>query len=364
MPQETVDRSTGIGASEVAAVVGENPYKTVLKVYLAHTTPQAKTEPNESQSIGLDCEPMLLAWAGRRLRHPVLPNKRTFRHPKLDFAIATPDGFEVDDDTWARQALVEAKTAKIQSPYSAAEEHALDFWGEEWTDEIPRCYIIQAEWQMLVMELPRCYLPAMVGGLGRRIYQVERNEALIKVLIEKVGAFWECVLAKKPPEPNVNDDPEQTEDALTAIWRQRHDDLLPSTPDLDTAARLTCELEFRAKFWDGQYKQARNHWRQVIADAYGVQGDWGKIIWPQARETGHLNKDALVAELIKRLGLGTKEVEELTAQFTTPKSGGRTLRAYWKKALKETVQKEITDASEQQGAIAGSDGEAEGADAQ
>ncbi len=86
----TFDRSTGIGASEVAALLGLDPRKTPLSLWLDKTGNAPPFEGNRFTEMGQRCEPVIAdAYAERE--GVELETCGTTRHPDLPHVFATPD---------------------------------------------------------------------------------------------------------------------------------------------------------------------------------------------------------------------------------------------------------------------------------
>jgi putative phage-type endonuclease len=173
-------RRQGVGASEVAAVIGVSPYQGPLHVWL------------DKLGVLGDVDNDAMEW-GRRLEGPVV-RKFADEHPELNVTPA-PGFFAAADDPWRRATpdgiaegehgpeLVEAKTGMT---YGDAEQ-----WGEPGTDEVPLSYLCQVTWACDVMGLDRWHLPVLL--LDRRDYREYRGEfdpEFAVILRTRVGAFW------------------------------------------------------------------------------------------------------------------------------------------------------------------------------
>lgn len=211
-PEQLANRKSGIGGSEVAAILGLSPWRTALDVYLDKVgdgTPQVE---HKRMRRGSALEPLILAEFERRMgveidRLPYSPEP--LRSPLYPWMLANLDG-RMGSDT-----IVEAKTS-----FSA------DGWGEDGSDEVPPYYQTQAAHYMEVTGANVCFLPALFGLDGLdwrpvdqddgsviwtpqiaedadfRIYTIVRDDAFIADLIEVERAFWhDHVLARVPPDP-------------------------------------------------------------------------------------------------------------------------------------------------------------------
>ena len=92
---------------------------------------------------------------------------------------------------------LEAKTSGIMSPATVR-----DNWGEAYTDEVPDYTIIQCQHQMVVSNLNVVFIPALLGGRGRVMFQVDRNQELQDGILQAVEDFWRNNVEKQVPPDN------------------------------------------------------------------------------------------------------------------------------------------------------------------
>lgn len=77
-----------------------------------------------------------------------------------------------------------------------------DWGGHDEPEAVPPAILCQVQWQLACLEADLGWVAALVCGEYRH-YPCPRSEALIRRLMELGREFWfECVLAKKPPEPD------------------------------------------------------------------------------------------------------------------------------------------------------------------
>jgi putative phage-type endonuclease len=178
-------RKTGIGGSDVAAILGLSRWKTPLAVYQekrGEIPPQPDSEP---MRWGRYLEPVVRqAYADETGREVRLPTE-LIRHPTHDFMIANIDGVVVDEER-----LFEAKTAR-----------SADGWGEPGTDQIPQAYLLQVQHYMKVTALPITDVAVLIGGSDFRLYEVRADHELQDMLVDAEREFWRAVQAAEPPEP-------------------------------------------------------------------------------------------------------------------------------------------------------------------
>lgn len=178
-------RKTGIGGSDVAAILGLSKWRTPLTVYQEKRGEIGSQPDNNAMRWGRYLEPVVRqAYADETGRIVYGGPNQIIRHPTHEFAIVSPDGWTDDD------RVFEAKTARTA-----------EGWGEPGTDEIPQPYLLQVQHAMMVMELPLADVAVLIGGSDFRIYEVPADRELHAMLLDAEAEFWSRVQRGIPPEP-------------------------------------------------------------------------------------------------------------------------------------------------------------------
>ena len=198
-------RRTGIGGSDIGAILGVSPFKTGMDVYLAKVEPDPAEEETELTYWGHALEPVIIDRFARDHGIAVIRPEKIARHPKHDWMVANLDGIIPGD----KPGVLEIKNVN---------QFAAKKWGEEGTDELPLTYVAQVAWYMAVMDYDYAIVAALFGGNDYREYRVERDADLENTLIERGSEFWNNhVLKRIPPEP-------ETKGELLKILARSKDD--------------------------------------------------------------------------------------------------------------------------------------------
>lgn len=272
-------RRQGIGASEVAAILGLSAWQTPLDVYRAKMG-----IPNEI--------PENLAWFGHALEQPIadwIEAKRrdevedvregfTARSTVWPWLTATPDRttLHATEDIWLP---IELKTS---SAYSK----------NKWRDGVPLYYQAQVQTQLAVLAAPYGWLAVLHGGNDPELYRVDRDDTFITdILVPRTKEFWEDhVLAHVPPEPST-----LGEQAL--VW--------PTTPDSTVELSETAYEAFQRRnvlLSDIRAQQAEADELQKILGSYVQNAETltydGRPVATYKTQRGRLTLDhkALAAE--------------------------------------------------------------------
>ncbi len=190
-PEQVAMRLTGIGGSEVSALVGLNPFSSPIDIWRAKVEGLV-FEGNEATERGNYLEPAVAAWYADQTG-AVLREVGTVRHPSSSIALATPDRIAT---VGGRERLLEIKTANIRQ---------LDKWGEA-DDEVPTQYLAQVQWTMACVGLHEADLAVLIAGDTFRIYHLKRDLELESMLLEAAEDFWvRYVVTKTPPPPDASE---------------------------------------------------------------------------------------------------------------------------------------------------------------
>jgi putative phage-type endonuclease len=253
------DRSQSLGASDAAAVVGRDPWRTPADVWLEKTRrlgPQLRTSP--AMEAGTFLQDGILDWAAHQLGQPLACRQWALAHPTHAELTATLDGV-LDDGS-----LLEAKTAGL---VGGSGDH-LATWGDAGTDDVPLHVLLQVHHQFAVAgaqpDWPagraprRCHVPALLARRGLVLFTIECSDILLAALIERERQFWcDYVVADRPPPDSL-----PSLDVLTRIAREP-----ASTVAIDAALVLRWQAE-KAALADAKANEADA--RRAVLAALGT----------------------------------------------------------------------------------------------
>src|SRR3990167_7930563 len=194
----TTDRSKTLGASDIGAVAGMNPYRHPIDVW-GDKVGLGEHVECEAMAIGSALErPVLRLWAereGMRLRFPGTLSPSGYRFRDAPWSSATPDAIVIKGRT---RRVAEVKCVG----YRAAQR-----WGEETmgAEGIPPEVFCQVQWQLMVTNLANAIVLALLGT-ELRVYPITRDEGAIIDLLKIGKDFWErFVIPKVMPPPGGSD---------------------------------------------------------------------------------------------------------------------------------------------------------------
>ncbi len=195
-----VNRQSGIGGSEVSAIVGCNPYMDNVTLWEIKT---GRIKPDDISDkpyvrYGTQAEEHLRAlFALDFPQYKVMyEENNSFTNDRYPFAQASLDGWLTDDKD--RRGILEIKTTEIL--------HSMQ--KEKWKDRIPMNYYCQVLFYMAVVEADFAVLKAQLKTnfdgdirIATRHYHIERDEVEedIGYLMQKGAEFWEYVKSDTRP---------------------------------------------------------------------------------------------------------------------------------------------------------------------
>lgn len=267
-------RLTGIGASEIAAVVGLDHRRSAFDVYAEKVGLVKRAEPTARMRWGKKLERVIAECYAEETRQTIIWYDMTISgmHP---FQVFSPDAFVIPQPgSLINIGGVDAKNVSFDQ---------WEKWGEPGTDSVPDTIALQCQWSCSAADLPWWDVAALMGGNDLRIYRVHRDADIEATLLEEGEKFWSGnVLARVAPEMTGTD-------AAREYLRQRY----PRNIEVMRSATV------QEQFLIGQYEQARKELTalesrkdalqvqlcDLIGEADGINfpvdepGKTGRIMW-------------------------------------------------------------------------------------
>jgi putative phage-type endonuclease len=253
-PEWFAQRRQGIGASEIAAVMGISPWESPFSLYWRKVNGWEQ-EPSPEMSAGQRLEPVIAEWWMDEcdpLENLAIGPSPLVAHPDRPWQLASPDrivGFRRTcgpcdaglPGTCACDQLDpnSPPLAVLELKYVA---QSWDGWGEPDSDDIPVHYRAQVLWQCDVVDVQDWYLAALGPG-GFRQYHGRRDERDLRVMREYGRRFMDRLEAGDPP-------PIDDHAATLATVKRLHPDLDDTEVEVDSRIanhyRRACEMDRKA----------------------------------------------------------------------------------------------------------------------
>lgn len=257
-------RRTGIGASEAAAVLGVSPYASPLRIWGEKVGALAPPEETEAMRWGRLLEPVIADEYGRATgRTPLEDPRALYRSADAPWMFATPDRL------WhgARQTIV----VEIKTTGS---------YGFDPLDELPVHFQVQCQHQLYVLGLDVASLVILVGG--QRLYwrDLERNDAFIRVLVERLRDFWRRVELLEPPEATADD-----REVLRALYPRDSGATIELPPEAADWDRELLAVREELRTLERRRETLEARLKQCIGEAsYGRLPDGTRYSWRLVRQ--------------------------------------------------------------------------------
>lgn len=196
-------RTHGIGGSDIATVMDENPWSSPRKIWMSKLDMfQADKQPTQSEAArwgNLLETTIATEWALRNNKQWIhIPV--TLQHEEKPWMLANVDGFVLTDDRKFITGILEIKTT------TAYNEDA-------WKDgPLPYYYMCQTNWYCGICGLSEYDITCLVGGQHLYAYHFPADPDLFKRETEAAEHFWNYnVLKGIEPEITGGDLTEQLE---------------------------------------------------------------------------------------------------------------------------------------------------------
>lgn len=251
------DRAEYLGASELAAVLGLNPWRSPLDVYLEKrgAVPPADLSDNQAVHFGNVLEDVVAQEFSRRTGLEVRRDNRELVHPRLPFVRG-----HIDRRIVGQKAGLECKTAGIRMAGQ---------FGEAGTDEVPPSYLIQCAAYLAITGFDEWHLAVLIAGNDFRTYRIPRDEELIAGIEARTKTFWACVQAGRPPEARSLDD-------IKALYPTDAGTEIQATADL--VSRCTSLAEVRRDI-----KELEAAEDALKLEVQKAMGDHARLIGPDGK---------------------------------------------------------------------------------
>lgn len=278
-------RLTGIGGSEIGALVDLHPYMKPIDVYASKVHPNREGDNFHTERGKFFERPTADWWAHRH--EAALREVGTLIHPDHRVVLATPDFL-------ARPTAGAELDLSVKCPGPRTRHH----WGELGSDEVPPYAYAQVQWELAILEklhgITRAVVVAPLDG-DLAEFPIDADRDLQDHLIGAAERFWRDHVAKRNPPP-----PDASKE-YTEFIRKAFPESGPGLPQADAEALLAAQELRRAKMAKKVADEAEARARQVLEMKIGNGGglvgpDW-KITFKLTKGKPALDLAGLVAEL-------------------------------------------------------------------
>lgn len=251
-------RSTYIGGSDAAAVIGLNPFSSPYALWAEKTGQIPCFAGNLATEVGTFLEEFVAQKFAAETGKKVRKCKQSFFNTDYPFAIANIDREIVGED-----AGLEIKTT--------SELNMKKFKGGEY----PANYYCQCVHYMAMTGKQRWYLAVLIGNRDFQWFTIERDEAEIAALMGAEADFWELVKNRTPP---VADGSRATTDAIKTIFAESSEDTVDLTLKLPALLQYI-DLDKQIAELETLRDEAANRIKSFMGDAGGGECEGYRVSW-------------------------------------------------------------------------------------
>lgn len=296
-------RKSGIGSSEVATIVGLNPFDTPLQLWRRKTGRDLPEPENQAMKRGHWCEDAVAQYWADTTGHQVIKrsvgdwiirdNDRPYLQVSPDRTYwVDGDGLKHGKNAEANKGILECKTTNL----------AVD------ADNIPKHWFCQVQYQLAVSGYTYGSIAWMQRGFEFGHINLQLVPDFAAWLIESVERFWnDNVLADREPEP-IN-----VEDVLLLYNRHTEGVEKEATPEVIEDITAIKDYAQQIKTLEEAKKQHEERVKMYMEDA-GILTSAGETIatWKAAKDSLRFDSASFKADHA-----------DLYNQYCKPQAGSR-----------------------------------------
>lgn len=263
------EKQVGIGGSDVATILGLNPYKSRFVLWLEKTKQKAPDfVENDAVEWGNILEPVVREQFKKKTGFKVFQNNFVLQHDEFDWMLANLDG-EVIDPFFDGRGVLEIKTTNERNK-------------KQWDDGCPVHYLCQVMHYLAVTGYEYAYICCLIGGSTFKYFLIERDEYIIDKIIQEEIRFMREVKTGTPPDIGGSAD-EKNWLAATFPNAMEEEKMIP--PILEELALEYTELQTEIKEKTQRCDEIKNKIKLVAEDSKRLQGSRVRINMPTINKT-------------------------------------------------------------------------------
>lgn len=178
-------RKSGIGGSDVAAIVGVSKWTSAYALW-AQKSGLIPDDFSDSEAMewGRILEPVIRKkFADKHPEWEIIETDATFRSPKHPWMLANVDGLiDFGNNEWG---VLEIKTAAYE---------------DDWAYGVPRYYETQVRHYMRVFGLKRAFVAVLFHGSSYKEFEIVANDFLDNADFDLMQQFWNSVQSGTAPD--------------------------------------------------------------------------------------------------------------------------------------------------------------------
>lgn len=271
-----------VTASDAAAILGADPRRGALQVYLEKTTDQELVEETRWMRFGRKVEGAIADWYEHDTNRATLDlgALEIQRHPDLPWLGATLDRETAGSIKHpAPGGVHDASVGPLEAKAVAG------FKASEWREDPPLQYIVQLQIQMACTKASWGTLAALIGGVSLVWRDQLRDEAFLAAALPVLEEFRARVLRRDPPP---SDGLEGTHEAVKRAWPLADGATIAIEPDVLSMVDEWERHKAAAKLVEREVRAAEDDLRVRMGDAtFGALTDGSFLTLKTTKRAGY-----------------------------------------------------------------------------
>jgi putative phage-type endonuclease len=287
-------RKHHIGASDVAAILGVNPYKSAYTLWAEKSGLLPESDNSLPARVGMALEGLVTSLYEEETQVKTTnPGDFTFFvHEDYPFWTCTPDRLVFDDDVIKR--AVELKTIGEQAARNLKD------------GEPPLAYQVQLQSQLAVLGVDEGDLACLIGNRSFEIFPFRRHEKLISKITSRVNEFFQRIIDRNPPSVDGSDSTYRT---LALLHPDDNGETIDLPPSLIEAARNLENYKIILKDIEAKEQAAKNQIIEALGDATFCVGDGLKFSYKTQERSGALKVSTEYRQALESAGIEFTETK-------------------------------------------------------
>lgn len=286
-------RKGNIGASEVATIVGANPYQSPHSLWCEKVGLIAGRDTTIAMRRGHAMEPfaaeLYTESTGEELYDP--GDFAVWSHPEIPFLRCTPDRLTMSDGRPVELKDIGHNVARLMAE-----------------GEPPVGYLAQLQCQMAILEKERGDLACVIDGRDFEVFPFYRDDRFVLAMLEEVTEFYERMQSGEPPAV---DGLPSTATALAALHPDDNGETVTLSQEAIDAGVALDAVKARIKVLEAEKTLHENTLKAAIGDATFAEAVGLRYSWKTQERAGFLKlaDTAEVRATLERAGLAYSETK-------------------------------------------------------
>lgn len=301
-----------ITGTDIATVLGLNPYSTAYSLALEKKGKLPPREESDATWVGKQLEPTILALFSRKMNRKVRPNRTIYAHPDHLWAGGTPDGFTDDDGPLEG---IEAKAVGVQASFG---------WGEAGTEDVPVWYFTQVHWYSGICGGIPWNLIGLMGTKGQ-VHPIAPDADMFARLLAAGREFREkYLLTDDLPEPGAGDI-----ETVARLFPRSQEAEMMETAEIRVLVEAYAKARVEKAAIELAEKDAKARLMVAMGEKSSLRGDDFRISWKNNKDSVRVDLEKAFDKALTKLPAKyADELQKIVAEFTRTVPGPRVFRPY------------------------------------